>query len=172
MFPEYKNLRVNTWNSIILTPRQHYIAHAILAKTFAKEMHNAFVLMRNRQKNIGVAFSRQYEISCLEHGKYMSSKLAGKQYDEMYGKEKAVELKKLRSVQLQKIRKEQIDSGKPNPMQDKKHQLESIEKMKMNNKSPRKGSFWITNFRENKKIYSNYVLPEGWVFGRKIKLPK
>lgn len=48
MFPEYKNLRVNTWNSIILTPRQHYIAHAILAKTFAKEMHNAFVLMRNR----------------------------------------------------------------------------------------------------------------------------
>lgn len=34
MFPHYTDLRQNPWNEICLTPRQHYIAHMILWKTF------------------------------------------------------------------------------------------------------------------------------------------
>lgn len=34
LFPEYRDLKKNPWNSIDLTPRQHYIAHLILWKCY------------------------------------------------------------------------------------------------------------------------------------------
>lgn len=34
MFPEYKSLIQNSWNNAKLTPRQHFIAHIILYKSF------------------------------------------------------------------------------------------------------------------------------------------
>lgn len=32
LFPEYKSLKKNLWNKVLLTPRQHFIAHLILSK--------------------------------------------------------------------------------------------------------------------------------------------
>lgn len=34
LFPEYENLRKNSWNMAKLTPRQHFIAHKILCKVY------------------------------------------------------------------------------------------------------------------------------------------
>jgi hypothetical protein len=34
MFPEYKSFIANPWNLVKLTPRQHYVAHVLLANTY------------------------------------------------------------------------------------------------------------------------------------------
>lgn len=44
LFPEFANLRIHAWNSIILTPRQHYIAHWILSRIFKNERERSSVL--------------------------------------------------------------------------------------------------------------------------------
>lgn len=43
LFPEYKNLRQYTWNLAVLTHRQHFIAHYMLAKAFGGRMWFAFI---------------------------------------------------------------------------------------------------------------------------------
>lgn len=45
MFPEYKSLFKHKWNCIVLTPRQHYLAHWMLAKCFSGGMWLAFKRM-------------------------------------------------------------------------------------------------------------------------------
>lgn len=35
MFPEFENFSLHPWNKVLLSPRQHYIAHMILWKTFS-----------------------------------------------------------------------------------------------------------------------------------------
>ena len=48
MFPEFKNFKNNTWNCIMLSPREHFIAHWILSKTFGNSSQKiAFYLMCN-----------------------------------------------------------------------------------------------------------------------------
>lgn len=50
LFPMYKNLKRYSWNGVYLTPRQHFIAHLILAKALP---HNciiyAFICMSNKK---------------------------------------------------------------------------------------------------------------------------
>lgn len=57
----------------------------------------------------------------------------------------------------------------------KKHNPETIEKMKQSHKGAGKGSnnsqfgkCWITNEIESKKIYKGDPIPEGWRLGRKV----
>ena len=45
MFPEYKNLKEFKWNSIILTAREHFIAHWMLWKAFGGSQVHAFWLL-------------------------------------------------------------------------------------------------------------------------------
>lgn len=45
LFPEYKDLKNNDWNLIVLSFRQHYICHWILAKAFGGKMWFAFHAM-------------------------------------------------------------------------------------------------------------------------------
>lgn len=47
MFPEFRDLRKNKWNMIILTYEQHIIAHHMLAKTYGGGQLLAFNLMIN-----------------------------------------------------------------------------------------------------------------------------
>lgn len=51
LFPEYKDLRINRWNSIKLTARQHIIAHIILWKTYGKSQYLAANYMVNVQNS-------------------------------------------------------------------------------------------------------------------------
>lgn len=45
LFPEYKSFSSNPWNKVLLTPRQHFIAHWILWKAFSGTMAYAFLSM-------------------------------------------------------------------------------------------------------------------------------
>ncbi len=54
--PKYKNLKQNTWNGVLLTPREHFICHALIwkhyksidRKTEMYKMAKAFSLMSNK----------------------------------------------------------------------------------------------------------------------------
>jgi len=48
LFPKYKNFNENIWNKILLTARQHFIAHIILSEVYnTPEMKQALWFMSN-----------------------------------------------------------------------------------------------------------------------------
>ena len=51
LFIEYKNLKLNTWNKIILTGRQHFLAHWMLWKAYGNTMSYAFFAMKRKSKH-------------------------------------------------------------------------------------------------------------------------
>jgi hypothetical protein len=58
-FPEYRDLVANPWNGVHLTPREHFIAHWMLARAFPKSSQaRAFFHLTNVQ---GRRRSRDYE---------------------------------------------------------------------------------------------------------------
>ena len=60
MFPEFSSLSKNKWNRADLTPRQHFIAHIILWKTFPNTSQmEALWAMKNKNKS--KITSRLYE---------------------------------------------------------------------------------------------------------------
>jgi len=62
IFPEYSCFKLNSWNNIKLTPRQHFIAHLILAKVFyTNEMKNALYFMSNGKWKKYKKYSKIYE---------------------------------------------------------------------------------------------------------------
>ena len=57
IFTEYKNLSGNKWNSVLLTPREHYICHLLLFKMFKeikhiRKMQNAMIRFKNGNKAV------------------------------------------------------------------------------------------------------------------------
>lgn len=58
-FPEYKDLATHAWNSVHLTPREHFIAHWMLARAFPKSSQaRVFFYFTNA---LGRRRSRDYE---------------------------------------------------------------------------------------------------------------
>jgi hypothetical protein len=45
LFPEYKSFNKFPWNKIVLSPREHYIAHLLLHKAYGKSQSRAFYMM-------------------------------------------------------------------------------------------------------------------------------
>lgn len=74
LFPEYASFRENPWNKIILTARQHFIAHWILAKAYGGSQIYAFWSMTTRQSRN--SSKREYNISSriYEYSKKMQIK--------------------------------------------------------------------------------------------------
>jgi hypothetical protein len=72
LFPEYKSLKKHSWNLVALTPRQHFIAHRLLWKTYPemKSMQQAFFLMCHVDDN--KLDSRTYVILSEENSKNSS----------------------------------------------------------------------------------------------------
>ena len=58
LFPEYSDFKVYPWNLIILTPRQHFIAHWILWKTYGKGQTEAFFKMNQKQPGNKTQYTR------------------------------------------------------------------------------------------------------------------
>lgn len=54
LFPEYKNLKVHTWNKSILTKRAHFIAHYLFAKALGGNWYAPlfFILNKNESYNL------------------------------------------------------------------------------------------------------------------------
>lgn len=64
-FPEFKDLKLHTWNYVNLTPREHYIAHRLLHRAFpGSSQTHAFYNMTNEQRCVS---SRDYEIAKIFH---------------------------------------------------------------------------------------------------------
>ena len=63
MFPQYASFKHHPWNRIILTQREHFIAHMLLYKTFGKSQSRAFFMMGNHRKSN----SRLYKSAREEH---------------------------------------------------------------------------------------------------------
>lgn len=49
LFPEYKSIKIHSWNSVHLTKRQHFIAHYLLSKSYGGKQIYAFWAMCNTQ---------------------------------------------------------------------------------------------------------------------------
>lgn len=54
LFPEYKSFRECPWNKVILTARQHFIAHWMLWKAYGGSQTQAFWLMYGKSKDSSV----------------------------------------------------------------------------------------------------------------------
>jgi hypothetical protein len=99
-------------NLVVLSAREHYIAHKLLTKcTYGKDrekMINAFWGMNNRCINnskYGFISSRSYESARKLFVEIAGSTTRGKTYEEIHGIEKAKELKALRGANVSKHRK-------------------------------------------------------------------
>lgn len=89
-----------------------------------------------------------------------------KTYEEIYGVEKAAELKQMRSERMKEMRKTQINSGIPNHMKDKKRPQYVIDAIIKSRKESKGKWFWITNGSINKKIRKTDEIPYGFRPGR------
>jgi len=89
-----------------------------------------------------------------------------KTYEEIYGVEKAVELKLLRSEKMKITRKAQIDAGIPNPIQGKKRPQYIVDAIIKARKESKGKWYWITNGSVNKKIRKTDEVPNGFRPGR------
>ena len=61
MFPEYSSLKENQWNCAKLTPRQHFIAHIILWKSYLSVYSVSASLWSMKHKNKTPINSRIYQ---------------------------------------------------------------------------------------------------------------
>jgi len=71
LFPEYSSFEENSWNMILLTEREHFIAHMILWKAFGGSMTRAFHMMSNFKSN-RIKSSKIYESLRLAIRKHLS----------------------------------------------------------------------------------------------------
>lgn len=63
-WPEYKSFKDHPWNKAILTPREHFIAHWMLAKAFGGGMSIALSMMMNAENQSQTRYttnSKNYE---------------------------------------------------------------------------------------------------------------
>lgn len=75
LFPEYKSFSKNPWNKAVLTARQHFIAHRLLAKAYGNSQIAALkFIITTREIKVS---ARVYETSRLEHKHFISEKLTG-----------------------------------------------------------------------------------------------
>jgi hypothetical protein len=125
IFPEYKNLNSHEWNAVILTGREHFIAHKLLSKIANKntiahhKLLTAFAAMLISKSKI--LNSRQYQECKNAYSKALSLKRKGKTYEEIYGEEKAGILRKKRSK-----KQAEVNAGKT-------HSAETIRKNSVSN---------------------------------------
>lgn len=116
------------------------------------------------------SFHKRFSSTAPETGKNISKGrkgiLKGKTYEEIYGIEKAIELRQIRSEKLKKIRREQISAGKPNPMLGKKLPQSVLDAMKEGRQNSIGKFFWITDGVDSRKHLSTDPIPDGYKKGR------
>ena len=82
LFPEFSSFAKNPWNLISLSPRQHFIAHLLLWKTFGGRQTHAFHLMSNVSKypNTTTTYIGELPPTAVVH-KYIQSDLTALKVD-------------------------------------------------------------------------------------------
>jgi len=192
MFPEYKNFDDYPWNGIVLSLREHFIAHWMLSKIFPGSSQSlAFYYMCNKTLNKN---SKEYEKCKLIHiqnmkniytdernnkiSKALKGKSKSKEHKEkLIGHSVSIETReKLKKANLGKKRsQESINKQKEsyklnaNNIDRSKCTLSEDSILKMSQTKKSKNMKWF-NDGENSKLFSlNEEIPDGWSKGRIIK---
>jgi hypothetical protein len=120
LFPQYSNIKLNLWNSCVLTARQHFIAHWILSKVYAGgPMHFALQRMINstskrcKGEELKIKTSKSYEIFRSQLISHLS----------------------------ETTKKQFKEKGHPRGMLGKKHSVESCRLMSENRKGELNGMY-------------------------------
>lgn len=73
LFPEYANLKQFPWNKIVLTYRQHYLAHYMLWKAYGGSQIYAFQTMAMTHSPIKIKSAKVYNILKGQHSKHIGA---------------------------------------------------------------------------------------------------
>jgi hypothetical protein len=95
--------------------------------------------------------------------------LKGKTYEELYGKERANEMKRHRSIAMKKHRAISSIAGNQNPNYGNKwtdDQKQKLSEQRQGNKHPAYGWFWVNNNVESIKLPPGSDIPIGYTKGR------
>ena len=129
--PEFKDWKLNPWNKVLLTPKEHFICHLLLTKMLSGKDKNKMVyalwgMTNQASKYQGDRFkSNLYAAYKIKMQQSLTSDRKGKSYVERYGEEKAIEIRKKQSASAghtrhteehkQKVSKLISDYWKANP---------------------------------------------------------
>lgn len=181
-FGAYKNYIKEPWNIIILTEREHYIAHLILWKTFEKSMTRAFFIMNNgenattgkyknitsrqyeRLRNDLIKNKQEYELTeqCRMAHKKQGKSLSLKFKNDIEYRNKRIELNNITTKSEDIIIK--MNEGRQRYYNTEEGKLYRLRQGKLS--SERK---WMNNGIETTLVHKNdqeEYLAKGWVFGR------
>ena len=75
MFPEFTSFREFSWNCVRLTPRQHYIAHLLLCKTYPDVSSQAIALCLMINSRSITAHSKTYNKLKIEASDFIKGKI-------------------------------------------------------------------------------------------------
>lgn len=169
LFPEFEK---DKGNIIVLTGRQHYIAHYILAKAFGNKMWFAF----NQMKRLGYK-GALYEISRKYVAEQASLSNKGRTKTEKWLNEHSDRLKGTFVVRDKAGNQYRTNKDDPKVLAGEvvsyrigyKHSEETRQRMSMNNGTKGKSPY----HKDNHIIYINTVdepIPEGYIFGPPPKI--
>jgi hypothetical protein len=105
---EFKDLKLNPWNKVLLTPKEHFICHLLLTKMLTGTDKNKMVyalwgMTNQASKYQGKRFkSNMYATYKIKMQESLSSDRKGKSLVDLYGEERAAEIKK--NMQTRKTR--------------------------------------------------------------------
>lgn len=171
MFPEYRSFIYNPWNCVILTARQHFIAHMILWKTYNNaQMTRAFGAMSS---NFDIKNSKLYQNIREKYSKIVSKQMKN-----------TVTIRN-KDGKCTRIDKSDFDSNHmiygstkgmtyAIDMAGNSHYVKKDDprfatgELKGNNA----GTITITNGKTNKRIKPEEFIPEGWHRGMTKDSPK
>jgi ribosomal protein L37AE/L43A len=119
-WPEYKSFKLHPWNLAKLTPRQHYIAHWMLAKAYGRSMWFAFHMMHMKTDN----HERTYAINSSNYA-IIKKKLSICQRERIQKEGHHLKGKSLSDEHKQKI--SDLSKGENNHFYGKKHSQETKE---------------------------------------------
>lgn len=98
--PEFKDLKLNPWNKVLLTPKEHFICHLLLTKMLSGPNKNKMVyalwgMTNQASKYQGKRFkSNMYAAYKIKMQTALSSDRKGKTLADLYGEENALEIRK------------------------------------------------------------------------------
>lgn len=152
LFPNYKDLNKNPWNCSVLTKRQHFIAHWILAKTYGGLMISAFCLMGRLIDRNTEAYTKTRQAQLIsDEVRFKISKAMKEYYKHNDNPRKG---KKCSKESIQKQLETKRKNNKPVTAENRAKRSKSISKLK-----------WYNNGKESKRLNPDNV-PDGWVPGR------
>lgn len=120
LFPEYESFSENPWNKVLLTPKQHLIAHRTLAKVYGKGMKYTYIKMSGYKKYNRHLTPEEYQLVREELSKFISERQTG-EGNPFYGKTHSTEhIEKCKTRKWSQEVKDKIALGNSKPCSEEK----------------------------------------------------